>query len=199
MAVQTLIELFSLQCDLQSGREVLWSRKMNSVAVLDNVPVLPAHSLRQYVHIKIKILSLCWWLAHVLHNTFVVKLLARQTCIHRCEMLHNTVFFLHLTCWWAWGNEESVEQKVSGSLWTGPPPKLERVSEIWLYWSERWWVITSGGVSTCRNDQLRKSALSESRLSHTEPSVTQSDDQPSCFYVGWARRRSVSGVSGERY
>lgn len=45
-------EMFSLHCDLQSGQELLWSRKMNSVAVLDNVPVLPADSLRQYIHIK---------------------------------------------------------------------------------------------------------------------------------------------------
>lgn len=31
--------------------EVLWSRKMDSVAVLDNGPVLPADSLRQYMYI----------------------------------------------------------------------------------------------------------------------------------------------------
>lgn len=155
-----------------------------------------------YTYKKRKSFSRSWWIANAFHNTFAVKPLARQTCIHRCEMLRNIFFCLfsrgcHLTCWCALGNEESVGQKVTGSLRTGASSQISvcpwsLTLLVWPVGSQR-----LQGVCTCRNDPRWKSDPSESHLSHIEPSVTQSDDQHSCFYCAWACRRSVSGVSGK--
>lgn len=62
-----------------------------------------------------------------------------------------------------------------------PTPKLPSVSEMWLYGSERWGVITSRGSACVAMINKENQPLNESRLSHAEPSVMQSDDEPWFF------------------
>lgn len=105
VAIQTLAQLFSLHCDLQPGQKVLWRRKMNPVAVLDNVPVLPADSLRQCVHVKKhKIKSNFFFFpfpaAGDSHMSATTPSPGNSwlTGIYRCEMLRKSIFFfIHIS------------------------------------------------------------------------------------------------------